>query len=72
VDFYWNALREGWREPQACGCLNHRWGVRLADRAQVLGELMASSDRAKSRRVTDSILSMVKLDIATLEKAAWS
>jgi predicted 3-demethylubiquinone-9 3-methyltransferase (glyoxalase superfamily) len=36
----------------------------------VLDELMQDRDPARSKRVTDALLKMVKLDIATLERAA--
>src|SRR5205807_5321060 len=35
----------------------------------ILDELMRDKDRARSKRVTDALLRMVKLDIAALEKA---
>ena len=35
----------------------------------VLDELMRDKDPARSKRVTDAMLKMVKLDISALEKA---
>jgi predicted 3-demethylubiquinone-9 3-methyltransferase (glyoxalase superfamily) len=34
-----------------------------------LEEMMADTDRARSKRATDAMMTMVKLDIAALEKA---
>ena len=41
----------------------------LADRARRMDEMMRDRDPARSKRVTDAMLKMVKLDIAALEKA---
>ena len=69
LDRYWNALLEGGGKPQACGWLTDRFGVRWQITPRVLDELMADPDRERSKRVTDAMLKMVKLDIAELEKA---
>ena len=69
LDRYWNALLEGGR-PQACGWLIDRYGLRWQIVPAILDELMADPDKARSKRVTDAMLRMIKLDIATLERAA--
>jgi predicted 3-demethylubiquinone-9 3-methyltransferase (glyoxalase superfamily) len=68
LDRYWNALLEGGK-PQACGWLIDRYGLRWQIVPAVLDELMSDKDKARSKRVTDTLLTMVKLDIAVLEKA---
>jgi predicted 3-demethylubiquinone-9 3-methyltransferase (glyoxalase superfamily) len=35
----------------------------------VLGEMMASTDRAKAKRAADAMVKMVKIDIAALKAA---
>ena len=70
LDRYWNALLDGGGKPQACGWLIDRFGLRRQIVPAVLDEWMRDADAARSRRVTDAMLKMVKLDIATLEKAA--
>jgi predicted 3-demethylubiquinone-9 3-methyltransferase (glyoxalase superfamily) len=70
LDRYWNALLEGGGKAQACGWLNDRWGVRWQIVPARLDELMQGSDTARSKRVADAMLKMVKLDIEALEKAA--
>ena len=70
LDRYWNALLEGGGKPQACGWLIDRFGVRWQIVPAVFGEMMRDGDPARSKRVTDAMLQMVKLDIATLKKAA--
>ena len=69
LDRYWNALLAGGGKPQACGWLNDKFGVRWQIIPAKLDELMQDKDPARSKRVTDAMLQMVKLDIATLEKA---
>ena len=68
LDRYWSALLEGGK-PQACGWLIDRWGVRWQIIPAVLDKMMNDKDPARSKRVTDAMLKMVKLDIAALEKA---
>ena len=70
VDRYWNALLEGGGKPQACGWLQDRWGLRWQIVPAKLDELMRDKDPVRAKRVADAMLQMVKLDIATLEKAA--
>src|SRR5262249_10686967 len=72
LDRYWDALLERGGKPQACGWLIDRFGVRWQIVPAMLSEMMRGTDAARSKRVTDAMLKMVKLDIATLEKAARS
>ena len=69
LDRYWNALLEGGGKPQACGWLIDRFGLRWQIVPAVLDEMMRDADPARSKRVADAMLKMVKLDIAALEKA---
>jgi predicted 3-demethylubiquinone-9 3-methyltransferase (glyoxalase superfamily) len=46
-----------------------RFGVRWQIVPAALEEMMGDADAARSKRVTDAMLKMVKLDIAALEKA---
>ena len=69
LDRYWNALIEGGGRAQACGWLIDRFGVRWQIVPAVLDQMMRDQDPARSKRVTDALLEMVKLDIAALEKA---
>jgi predicted 3-demethylubiquinone-9 3-methyltransferase (glyoxalase superfamily) len=70
LDRYWNALLEGGGQPYACGWLSDRWGLRWQIVPAIFEELMADPDVARSKRVTDAMLKMVKFDIAELLKAA--
>jgi predicted 3-demethylubiquinone-9 3-methyltransferase (glyoxalase superfamily) len=68
VDRYWSALLEGGSAEQ-CGWLKDKFGVSWQIIPTVLGEMMASSDRAKAKRAADAMLKMVKIDIAALHSA---
>jgi len=70
LDRYWDALLEGGGQPYACGWLSDRWGLRWQIVPAVFEDLMADPDVARSKRVTDAMLKMVKFDIAKLLKAA--
>ena len=69
LDRYWNALLAGGGKPQACGWLIDRFGLRWQIVPAILDEMMRDTGQARSKRVTDAMLKMVKLDIAALEKA---
>jgi predicted 3-demethylubiquinone-9 3-methyltransferase (glyoxalase superfamily) len=69
LDRYWNALLEGGGAPEACGWLKDRFGVSWQITPTVLFEMMADPDRARAKRATDAMLTMVKLDIAALQAA---
>ena len=69
VDRYGYALLEGGGKEQACGWLIDRWGVRWQIVPAVLDEMMRDKDPARSKKVSDAVMKMIKLDIATLEKA---
>jgi predicted 3-demethylubiquinone-9 3-methyltransferase (glyoxalase superfamily) len=69
LDRYWNALLEGGGKAQACGWLIDRFGVRWQIVPAAFEEMMRDRDPVRTKRVTDAMLKMVKLDVATLERA---
>ncbi len=70
LDKYWNAILENGGKPQQCGWINDQWGVRWQIVPRVLQELVADEDPKKSKRVTDAMMKMVKLDVRALQQAA--
>jgi predicted 3-demethylubiquinone-9 3-methyltransferase (glyoxalase superfamily) len=71
VDYYWEELSKGGdARAQQCGWLKDKYGLSWQVVPTIVGELMSSSDPAKSERVMKALLGMKKLDIAGLEKAA--
>jgi predicted 3-demethylubiquinone-9 3-methyltransferase (glyoxalase superfamily) len=71
VDHYWERLGEG-GDPaaQQCGWLKDRYGVSWQVVPARLHELLADPDPARAGRATAALLTMKKLDIAELERAA--
>lgn len=72
LDRYWNALIEGGGKPQACGWLIDRFGLRWQIVPAKMDEMLRVPDTARTKKVCDAMLKMVKIDIAALEKAARS
>ena len=68
VDRLWGRLVEG-GQPQQCGWLTDRYGVSWQIVPAILIELLQDKDGAKSTRVMQAMLGMVKLDIAALKVA---
>jgi predicted 3-demethylubiquinone-9 3-methyltransferase (glyoxalase superfamily) len=69
VDTFWTKLSEGGEEGP-CGWLKDRFGVSWQIVPAVLPELLGDPDREKSQRVMQAMLSMKKLEIDALERAA--
>jgi predicted 3-demethylubiquinone-9 3-methyltransferase (glyoxalase superfamily) len=69
LDRYWNALLQGGGKAQACGWIIDKYGLRWQIVPRMLDELMRDDEGAAAKRVADALLKMVKLDIATLQKA---
>ena len=69
VDYYWEKLSAGGKEVQ-CGWLKDKHGLSWQIVPTVLGELLSDKDAAKSQRVMQAMLKMVKLDVQKLKQAA--
>lgn len=70
VDHYWNALTAGGGKPVQCGWLKDRYGLSWQIVPRRLVELLNDSDAAKSARVMQAMMKMVKIDVAELGRAA--
>ena len=68
IDRLWDALSEGGSVEQ-CGWLKDRYGLSWQIVPRVLGEMMKDRDTARTKRVAEAMLKMVKLDIDGLRKA---
>jgi predicted 3-demethylubiquinone-9 3-methyltransferase (glyoxalase superfamily) len=68
LDRYWDALLEG-GSSEACGWLKDRYGVSWQIVPTGLEDMMADPDPEKAKRVSEAMLSMVKMDIAALRRA---
>ena len=70
VDRLWEALTADGGAPIMCGWLCDRWGVPWQIVPDVLPRLWAGDDPQANARVFAAMGTMVKLDIAALERAA--
>ncbi len=68
VDDLWEKLSEG-GEKGPCGWLKDKYGLSWQIIPQALMDLMQDKDPEKSRRVTEAMLKMSKIDIAALRRA---
>ena len=69
TDRYWNAIIGNGGTPSACGWCKDRWGFSWQITPRLLIELTTSADANKARRAFESMMTMGKIDIATLEAA---
>jgi predicted 3-demethylubiquinone-9 3-methyltransferase (glyoxalase superfamily) len=69
VDAFWSKLSEGGEEGP-CGWLKDKFGLSWQIVPTVLPALLADPDREKSQRVMQAMLSMRKIEIGALERAA--
>jgi predicted 3-demethylubiquinone-9 3-methyltransferase (glyoxalase superfamily) len=69
VDTYWAKLSEGGSEGP-CGWLKDRFGLSWQIVPTRLGELLGDPDPDRAARAMQCMLTMGKLDIAALERAA--
>lgn len=69
VDRFWDALTADGGRPVQCGWLKDRFGVSWQIVPEALLRMMKDKDPAKSKRVMEAMMQMVKLDVAKLEHA---
>ena len=69
VDTFWSKLSDGGEEGP-CGWLKDKFGLSWQIVPTVLPELLSDPDREKSQRVMQAMLSMRKIEIGELERAA--
>jgi predicted 3-demethylubiquinone-9 3-methyltransferase (glyoxalase superfamily) len=69
VDHYWAKLSEAGRTDR-CGWLKDRFGLSWQVVPTILSKLMRDPDPARSKRAMDAMMTMEKLDIAALQRAA--
>ena len=68
TDRYWNAIVGNGGQESECGWCKDKWGISWQITPKILTDAMsAGGDKAK--RAFDAMLTMRKIDIATIEKA---
>ncbi|MDB5184690.1 MAG: hypothetical protein JWN38_498 [Candidatus Saccharibacteria bacterium] len=70
VDYYWEALIADGGAPVQCGWLTDKFGLSWQIIPTEMETLMINDDPEVSKRVVGAMLTMVKIDIAGLARAA--
>ena len=69
TDRYWNAIVGNGGAESACGWCKDKWGLSWQITPRVLLEATTDSDPALAKRAFDAMMTMKKIDIATIEAA---
>jgi predicted 3-demethylubiquinone-9 3-methyltransferase (glyoxalase superfamily) len=69
TDRYWNAITQNGGEESACGWCKDRWGFSWQITPRVLLEANSNPDKAAAKRAFEAMMTMRKIDIATIEAA---
>ena len=69
VDLYWDKLVAAGATPSACGWIKDPFGVTWQIVPRRFMELIGDKDSRKVQAVMDAMMTMVKLDVAALERA---
>lgn len=69
VDYYWDKLTSDGGQESMCGWLKDKFGLSWQVVPRVATEMLQDKNREKANRVMQALLTMKKIDIATLKKA---
>ena len=69
TDHYWNAIVGNGGEESDCGWCKDKWGLSWQITPLALTEAITDSDPAAARRAFEAMMTMRKIDIATIEAA---
>jgi predicted 3-demethylubiquinone-9 3-methyltransferase (glyoxalase superfamily) len=69
TDRYWNAIAGNGGEESMCGWCKDKWGFSWQITPRVLLEANSNPDKAAARRAFQAMMTMKKIDIATIEAA---
>lgn len=70
TDRYWNAIVSNGGQESACGWCKDRWGHSWQITPRQLLDLTTHSDKARAKRAFEAMMTMRKIDIATVLAAA--
>ncbi len=70
VDRIWRKIKRNGGKEMACSWIQDRWGLAWQIVPVRLEQLLKDRDRAKAKRVMEAMMTMIKIDVAALEKAA--
>ncbi len=69
TDRYWNAIVGNGGQESECGWCKDKWGLSWQITPRVLIEAINDPDPAAAKRAFDAMMTMRKIDIATIEAA---
>jgi len=69
TDRYWNAIVGNGGEESQCGWCQDRWGYSWQITPRALLDATTDPDRAAAKRAMEAMMTMKKIDIATIEAA---
>jgi predicted 3-demethylubiquinone-9 3-methyltransferase (glyoxalase superfamily) len=69
TDRYWNAIVNNGGQESDCGWCRDRWGFSWQITPRVLLEANSNPDKAAAKRAFEAMMTMKKIDIATIEAA---
>lgn len=69
LDYYWKALLKGGGSESQCGWLKDKYGLSWQVVPAALSRMLSDKSPARSARVMDAVMKMVKLDIKKMQQA---
>jgi len=69
TDRYWNAIVDNGGQESACGWCKDKWGFSWQIVPRALMRAMKNPDKAAAKRAMEAMMTMKKIDIATIEAA---
>lgn len=69
TDRYWNAIVGNGGQESECGWCKDKWGISWQITPVALTRAFTSPDRVAAKRAFDAMMTMRKIDIATIEAA---
>ena len=69
TDRYWNAIANNGGQESECGWCKDKWGISWQITPIALTNAFTSTDRAAAKRAFDAMMTMRKIDIASIEAA---
>lgn len=69
TDRYWNAIVGNGGAESACGWCKDKWGLNWQITPRQLTDAFTDPDRAAAKRAFEAMMTMTRIDIATIEAA---
>ncbi|WP_404994532.1 VOC family protein [Cupriavidus pauculus] len=71
TDRLWDAIVSNGGQENACGWCKDRWGLSWQITPRALTDAVMGPDPAAAKRAFNAMMTMKKIDIATIEAAVW-